>query len=86
MTLRPPVQQQYGVEPLSKCKLFGPGASCVDPAFDEIPRVSFSGGTLVLGVPVGSNDFTVKHVDDVCAKLAHLAKRIGLLKQGGVEH
>ena len=45
-----------------------------------IPRVSFADGTLVLGVPIGSNEFIAKHIDDVCAELAHLAKRIGLLK------
>ena len=38
---------------LSKCKLFGPGAACVDPAFDGIARVSFTDGTIVLGVPIG---------------------------------
>ena len=63
---------------LLKCKLFGPGASCEDHAFDGIPRVFFAEGTIVLGVPIGSDDFTTKFIDDVCAKLAHLAKRIGL--------
>ena len=48
--------------------------------FDGIPRVSFAEGTIVLGVPIGSDDFTAKFIDDVCAKLAHLANRIGLLK------
>ena len=35
----------------SKCKLFGPGASDVDAAFDGIPRYSLDEGTVVLGVP-----------------------------------
>ena len=65
---------------LSKCKLFGPGASCEDPAFDDIPRVSLASGTVVLGVPIGSDEFIATYLEDVCANLAHLAKRIGLLK------
>ena len=65
---------------LLKCKLFRPGASCADHAFEGIPRFSLDEGTVVLEVSIGSNAFVAMYVDDVCAKLAHLAKRIGLLK------
>ena len=34
----------------------------------------------MLGVPIGSDEFIATYLEDVCAKLAHLAKRIGLLK------
>ena len=33
---------------LLKCKRFGPGASCADHAFEEIPRFSLNEGTVVL--------------------------------------
>ena len=34
----------------------------LDHAFDGIPRVSFAEGTIVLGVPSGSDDFTAKFI------------------------
>ena len=64
----------------SKCKLFGPGATSPDVAFDGIPRHSLDEGTVVLGVPIGNDAFVNTIVDDDCAKLTHMAERIGLLK------
>ena len=65
---------------LAKCKLFGPGASTSDPAFEGIPRYSLDQGTVVLGVPIGTATFVEDFVSEVCAKLSHMADRIGLLK------
>ena len=64
----------------SKCKLFGPGASDPGVAFVGIPRYSLDEGTVILGVPIGNAAFVNKHFNEVCAKLTHMAERIGLLK------
>ena len=66
---------------VSKCKLFGPAASNPDLDFEGIPRYSLGEGTVVLGVPIGSDDaFVDSYVNEVCAKLSLMAMRIGLLR------
>ena len=62
-----------------KCKLFGSAASNPDPVFDGIPRYSLDDGTVVLGVPIGSAAFVDNYVSEVCAKLSHMAERIGMM-------
>ena len=49
----------------SKCKLFGPGASDPDVAFDGIPRHSLNEGAVVLAVPMGNATFVDKCVNEV---------------------
>ena len=65
--------------PKTGCNSISRSASCSSLAPPGIPRVSFHDGTVALGVPIGSNAFIAKDMDDVCGKLVQLARRIGLL-------
>ena len=65
---------------ISKCKLFGPACQTADPIFAGIPRASVDEGSIVLGIPIGGDDF-VKFIDEskmqtMLAKLCALNTRV----------
>ena len=61
---------------ISKCKIFGPAAGVNEPAFDGIPRIPMTEGTILLGVPIGSDS----SIEDVCTKIETLLSKVSLLK------
>ena len=71
---------------LAKCKLFGPGISeFSSPAYDIIPKVPLSEGSVVLGVPIGSDSFVEKVLDETIKKLESLIAKVGQLKSNLVK-
>ena len=66
----PALLQNYDAElglelNLAKCKLFGPEISeFSSSAYDIIPKVPLSEGTVFLGVPIGSDSFMEKPLDE----------------------
>ena len=71
---------------LAKCKLFRPGISEFSPSeYDVLPKVPLSEGSIILGVPVGSDSFIEKALEDTVKKLECILAKIGQLKSNLVK-
>ena len=71
---------------LAKCKLFGPGISQFTSfVYDSIPKVPLSEGSVFLGVPIGSDSFVEKALDETIKKLEGLIAKVGQLKSNLVK-